>query len=208
MRKLIAFMAVSAVLFLSCGALHKVEKRALAERDTSSSIKRDSSSSSKKDSSSHVVDRSVITTKEHIINELEVPGKKISNQARLQDLLLHPNMVVSDDGADTLRLSYDNADNTVKATLYQKAQKLKQTIDRTIQTFNNVDTKTVSKTDANVNIKNEKKASGSAKKETADTVTEREGFPWIKLFLLVAAIVGAGLLVLFIYQKITRKNIL
>lgn len=180
MRKLIVFMAAISMLFLSCGAVHKVQEKLSVKRDSSSAVKRDSSSAVKRDSSSHTVDKSVTTTNEHIVNEIDVPAKLMNNQVKLSDLYTRPNVVISNDGNDTLKVVYNQKDSTVKATLYQKAQKLRQTIDRTIQDFRDVDAKSKVTTDTKVNVKDDKKVDIHLDTDTNNTDVKREGIDWFK----------------------------
>jgi hypothetical protein len=191
--KKVTILFLASSFLASCGTVHKVENKTSVSKDSSAASKRDSSSSHSRDSVSRVVDHSLVTTTEHIVTETNIPAVNLVNKASLLQLASKPITVVTDTG-DSLVVSYDAKDNTVIASLSQKAHVLKQTIDRTIQEHKDVsqDTKVIESAKTKVKATAAIKIGLKAAKE--DDKEDRTGsvIPWYA-WLAIAVIVGVGL---------------
>jgi hypothetical protein len=192
---------LTVLLFAGCATVTKVGHKLSSRSDSLSSVRKDTSSALKTDSITHLVDRSLNVTQEHIVNDINLPGSTVYSQTSIYDLLLKPKTVVSADGIDSVQLSYSSKDSIVHVWVIQKSIKQHQVIDRTITNKANVVTDT--KTNRTLNQSGILNSNTEVKNNTVvndeSKVVKRSIFS--SPFFIIGAILVAVVLVLFLCFK-------
>lgn len=202
MKHLILVIAV--LLLTACGTVHRVTEKLQTKHDTSSHVKLDSLSVIKRDSSGHKEDHSTSITKEHIVNTISQPGDTLIGSAKLKDLLNWHKALQVADSAATVILSYDSADSSVTATVYQKAKVLRQVIDRTIENHSAItdDFKSEREDSIKTTLDKKTKSHVDTDKKTIDKKVTGLQISWrMYVALGLCALIASAFVLIHLYTK-------
>lgn len=188
----------------ACGTVNRVTQKTEVSRDSTAHVKTDSLKVVKRDSTGHKEDHSLITTTEHIVNDITTPGDTLAAMATLGDLLKSAQIITSTDSSERVVLTYDKADSSFKATVYQKPKTQHQVIDRTTQDQVNTteDSKVNSKDSTSLLRDSYIKTHVDSLKKTTDKTITGAAIPWyIWASICTFVALASGIAIFYFLRK-------